>query len=420
MARRVIEPDLYPVGERPPLGVVPALMHGWLVRPERYGDPRSAFQAEVIETPEPGEGEVLVCVMAAGINYNGLWACQARPLDVIALRRRRGAPEDFHIAGSEGSGIVYKLGPGVLGLEVGDEVAIHGSQWDLDCPTVLADGDPVHSPTFRAWGYESNWGTFAQFARPQAHQCFRKPRRLTWEAAASYMAAGGSAWRMLYGHAGHALAPGDVVLVWGGAGGLGSLAIQIARAAGARPVAVVSSKEKFEFCLRIGAVGCVDRTRFTHWGRLPDWDDAAAYRRWLDGARAFGEAVWEAVGEQVSPRLVVEHPGEDTLPTSLYVCAPGGMVVLCGGTTGYNGTLDLRYLWIRQKRLQGSHAFGDEEAARVTELIDRRRMDPTLSRTFAFEELAAAHGLMAENRHPHGNMAVLIGAPEPGLGAREV
>ena len=82
MARLATEPDLYPVGERPPLGVVPALMHGWLVRPDRYGDPRSAFQAEVIETPEPGEGEVLVCVMAAGINYNGLWACQARPLDV--------------------------------------------------------------------------------------------------------------------------------------------------------------------------------------------------------------------------------------------------------------------------------------------------------------------------------------------------
>jgi len=182
---------------------------------------------------------------------------------------------------------------------------------------------------------------------------------------------------------------------------------------------VVSSEEKFEFCRRLGAVACIDRSRFSHWGKLPDWEDAAAYGRWLDGARAFGEALWRALGERVNPRLVLEHPGEDTLPTSIYLCAPGGTVVLCGGTSGYNGTLDLRYLWIRQKRLQGSHAFGDEEARRVTELLERRQIAPALSRTFAFEELAEAHGLMEENRHPFGNMAVLVGAPRPGLGARE-
>jgi crotonyl-CoA carboxylase/reductase len=412
-----MSPDLYSVGRQPPLGEIPERMHAWLVRRERYGDPRQAYRIEVVDTPEPGKGEVLVYVMAAGINYNGLWACQARPLDVIALRRRRGEAEDFHIAGSEGSGIVYRVGPGVTGLQVGDEVAIHGSQWDLDCPVVTGGGDPVHSPTFRAWGYESNFGTFAQFAKPQAHQCFRKPRHLTWEDAASYMAAGGSAWRMLHGHVGNTVATGDVVLVWGGAGGLGSYAIQIARAAGARPVAVVSSPEKFEFCRSLGAVGCVDRTRFDHWGPLPAWDDATAYGPWLEGARAFGEAVWEAVGERVNPRLVVEHPGQDTLPTSLYVCAQGGMVVICGGTSGYNGTLDLRYLWIRQKRLQGSHAFGDREAQEVTDLLEERRMVAARTRTFAFAELADAHGLMAENRHPFGNMAVLIGAPGPGFGA---
>ena len=414
--------DLWPVGEAPPLGQVPPLMHAWLIRRDRYGEPDRAFRMEVVETPEPGDDEALVYVMAAGINYNGLWAGQARPLDVIERRLRHGEAEDFHIAGSEGSGVVYRVGRNVTHLAVGDEVALHGSQWDADCPVLRSTGDPVLSPTFRAWGYESNWGTFAQFAKAQAHQCFPKPRNLGWAEAASYMAAGGSAYRMLHGQAGHEVAPGDVVLVWGGAGGLGSMAVQIARAAGARPVAVVSSEDKFEFCRHLGAVACVDRSRFDHWGTLPDLDDADAYGRWLHEVRRFGGAVWEALGEKTGPRIVVEHPGEDTVPTSVYVCAPGGMVVTCGGTSGYYATLDLRYLWTRQKRFQGTHGFGDAEAGEVTRMLASGRIGPALSRAFAFEELAEAHQLMYDNRQPYGNMAVLVGASggRPGAGDRSV
>ena len=86
------------------------------------------------------------------------------------------------------------------------------------------------------------------------------------------------------------------------------------------------------------------------------------------------------------------------------------MVVICAGTTGYNATVDLRYLWMRQKRLQGSHFANDVQAQGITELVRAMKVDPCLSRTFDFDELPAAHQLMFENKHPHGNMAIRVGA----------
>ena len=167
--------------------------------------------------------------------------------------------------------------------------------------------------------------------------------------------------------------------------------------------------------MKLGAAGTVDRTNFAHWGMLPHWKDGDAYDRWLYDAKAFGKAVWEAAGEKRSPRIVFEHPGEDTIPTSIFVCDTGGMVVICAGTTGYNAVVDLRYLWMRQKRLQGSHFANDEQSAAFNQMVVDGRLDPCLSRTFEFAEIGLSHQLMSENRHPEGNMAALVGAPRPGL-----
>ncbi|CDI03505.1 Crotonyl-CoA reductase (fragment) [Candidatus Competibacter denitrificans Run_A_D11] len=93
------------------------------------------------------------------------------------------------------------------------------------------------------------------------------------------------------------------------------------------------------------------------------------------------------------------------------------MVVVCAGTTGYNATVDLRYLWMRQKRLQGSHFANAEQSYQMNELAVRGLLDPCLSRAFTYADLPVAHQLMHDNKHPHGNMAVLIGATEFGLGA---
>ena len=225
-----------------------------------------------------------------------------------------------------------------------------------------------------------------------------------------------TAYRMLMGWAPNVVEEGDVVLVWGAAGGLGSIAMQIVTARGGRAVAVVSEESKRQFCLDKGAVGVINRAEFDHWGPMPD-TTSKEWGAWMKGARAFGKAIWDVLGERKSPRIVFEHPGELTLPTSGFVCDIGGMIVICAGTTGYNVTLDLRYHWMMQKRFQGSHLANDEQAAAVNELVSSGKVDPCLSGTFGFDEIGSAHQLMHENKHPYGNMACLVNAKKPGLGA---
>ncbi len=407
--------EICDLGDRPPLGEVPEKMHAFLVRQDRFGEPRDAFKREVIPTPSIGPLDVLIYVMATGINFNNVWAALGRPLDVIAERQKKGEPEDFHAGGSDCSGIVWKVGDKVTHVKPGDEVVVHSGWWDPEDPWVLSGRDPMLSESTRIWGYQTNYGSFCQFARAQSHQCQPKPKRLTWEQAGCYLLCASTAYRMLMGWPPNVIEPGDVVMVWGAAGGLGSMALEITKAQGGRPVAVISDEDKKQFCLDHGAVGVINRKDFSHWGVLPD-TGSQEYGAWFKGARGFGKALWEALGERVSPRIVFEHPGEATLPTSIFLAATGGMVVICAGTTGFNATLDLRYHWMRQKRLQGSHLSNDEQAAAVNQLVADGKVDPCLSQTFTFDEIGQAHQLMNENRHPHGNMAALVNATEPGQG----
>ncbi|MEI2826127.1 MAG: alcohol dehydrogenase catalytic domain-containing protein [Dermatophilaceae bacterium] len=133
--------QLYDIGEMPPLGEVPEQMHAWLIRPERFGPPMQAFQKEVVDVPDIADDEVLVYVMAAGINYNNVWAGLGIPVDVIGARNKAhargdygGDPSPFHIGGSDASGIVYKVGKDVTNVKVGDEVVMHCGQWSRILP----------------------------------------------------------------------------------------------------------------------------------------------------------------------------------------------------------------------------------------------------------------------------------------------
>jgi crotonyl-CoA carboxylase/reductase len=406
--------DVYEIGEIPPLGEIPPRMHAQVVRPDRYGEPRDAIVDEVIDVPGIGPGDALVHVMAAGVNFNNVWAARGVPIDVTKTQARWGEPTDFHIVGSDAAGVVYAVGSDVSGLAVGDHVVVHAGQWDADDPWVLDRNDPGLAASFRVWGYDTCWGSMAQFTKVQAHQCLPKAKHLTWEEAAAPTLTGATAYRMLHGWPPNTVRHGDVVLVWGGAGGLGSLAIQLVGLAGGRAVAVVSTEEKGEYCKRLGAVGYVNRTAFTHWGVPPPWD-SPDWKAWFEGAKAFGKAIWEAVGEKTSPRIVFEHPGQDTIPTSNFVCDRGGMVVICAGTSGYDTMIDVRYLWYLQKRYQGSHLFNDEQAAAFNDLVREERIDTTLGQTYPYHEAGLAHQQMGEGNLPEGNVAVLVNAPGAGL-----
>jgi crotonyl-CoA carboxylase/reductase len=408
--------EIYPIGTMPPVGEVPKKMHAQVIRPERYGDPREAFQEEEIEIRDLKPNEVLIGVMAAGVNFNNIWAARGMPIDVIRIRQKAGEPYDFHIGGSDVSGIIYAVGSEAKNVKVGDEVVVHHGYWNPDDPWIKAGKDPMMAPSAEIWGYTTNFGSFAQFCIAQDHQVLPKAPHLSWEEAAAPTLVGTTAYRMLFGWEGNVLKEGDVVLVWGGSGGLGSQAIQLAAIHKAKAIAVVSNDERGEYCKKLGAIGYINRKDFDHWGIPPHWSDAEGQKAWGTGCRAFGKAIWDILGERKNPDIVFEHPGEATIPTSIFVCETGGMVVICAGTTGYSAMVDLRYLWYRQKRFQGSHGTNDKQARAYNQLVLNGKIDPCLGKVYSFGEVGKAHYEMEQGGEVYGNRVILVGAPEPGLG----
>src|ERR1043165_7148981 len=239
--------NLYELGEIPPLGHVPEKMYAWAIRKERHGPPEEAMQIEAVPPWSIGDDEVLVLVMAAGVNYNGVWAALGQPVSTLEAHK-----QPYHVAGSDASGIVWAVGAKVKRWKVGDEVVIHCNQDDGD-DEECKGGDPMFSPSQRIWGYETPDGSFAQFCRVQDRQLLERPRHLTCEESASYVLVLATAYRMLFGHRPHVLRPGQNVLVWGASGGLGSMAIQLIAISGANAIGIISDESKRDFVMSLGA-----------------------------------------------------------------------------------------------------------------------------------------------------------------------
>ncbi len=401
--------DLYEVGEIPPVGHVPKQMYAWLIRRERHGVPEEAMQVEVVDIPELDSHDVLVMVMAAGVNYNGVWASRGVPISPFDVHKA-----EYHIAGSDASGIVYAVGSKVKRWKVGDEVVVHCNQDDGD-DEECNGGDPMYSTSQRIWGYETPDGSFAQFCRVQDRQLMARPRHLTWEESGCYVLTLATAYRMLFGHRPHTMKPGHNVLVWGASGGLGSMAIQLIATAGGNAIGVISDDDKRDFVLSLGAMGVINRKEFDCWGRLPEVGDVEGYAAYMKKCREFGKAIWQYTGKGNDVDFVFEHPGEQTFPVSCFVVKRGGMVVFCAGTTGYNITFDARFVWMRQKRIQGSHFANLLQASQANNLVVERRIDPCMSEVFSWDDIPRAHTKMMNNLHKPGNMAVLVQASRPGM-----
>ncbi len=389
-------------------GELPATMAAWVIRQEREGEPTDAFQVEEIEVPEPGAFEVIVRVMAAGVNFNNVWAALGEPVSVFGYGDH---PEyGHHIGGSDASGVVWKVGPGVTRWKAGDEVVIHCNQTSYEDPEVHGL-DPMAAPSQKIWGYETTWGSFAQFTKVQAQQLLPKPKHLAWEEAASYGLTYFTAYRMLMERA--KLQPGQNVLIWGAAGGLGVFAVQLCKLTGANAVGVVSSDEKGKLVEQLGAVGYIDRNEFKgmmrRGGETPD-EEKARFKE----SRAFSKRVRELFGGD-APDVVFEHVGKATFPTSVFTVKTFGKVIICGATSGYTLDFDVRYLWMRQKEILGSHFANAWECNLANALIEQSKIRPVLWKTMPFEDVANAHQLMHENKHL-GKIAILVGAEKEGEG----
>jgi crotonyl-CoA carboxylase/reductase len=391
-------------------GELPRTMAAWVIRPEREGEPKDAFQIEEIELPEPGAFEVIVRVMAAGVNFNNVWAALGKPVSVFGYGDH---PEwGHHIGGSDASGIVWKVGPGVTRWEPGDEVVIHCNQASYE--DVEVHGlDPLAAPSQVIWGYETTWGSFAQFTKVQAQQLLPKPRNLSWVESSAYGLTYFTAYRMLIDRCG--LQPGHDVLIWGAAGGLGVFATQLCAAAGANAVGVVSSPEKGELVKQLGAVGFIDRTEFAgmmrRGGESPDEE-----KERFKVSRAFAKRVKGIL--RGAPDVVFEHVGKATFPTSVLVVKPFGKVVICGATSGYELDFDVRYLWMRQKEILGSHFANAYECTRANELMAEGKIRPVLWQAMGFDGVPRAHQLLHENKHL-GKISIMVGATEEEAGRHE-
>jgi crotonyl-CoA carboxylase/reductase len=269
------------------------------------------------------------------------------------------------------------------------------------------------APSQRIWGYETTWGSFAQFTKVQAQQLLPRPQNLSWAEVASYGLTYFTAYRMLMERA--RMQAGDNVLIWGAAGGLGVFATQLCKAAGANAVGVVSSDEKGELVKELGAVDYINRNEFAEMMRTGDETPAEEKER-FKASREFAKRVKEILGD--SPDVVFEHVGKATFPTSVFTVKPFGKVVICGATSGYELDFDVRYLWMRQKEIIGSHFANAYECMKANELMAEGKIRPVLWQTMGFEGVAEAHQLMRENKHL-GKISILVGATDDQEGRTE-
>jgi len=205
------------------------------------------------------------------------------------------------------------------------------------------------------------------------------------------------------------------VLIWGAAGGLGVFATQLCRAAGAECVGVVSSEEKGKLVMQLGATGFIDRNEYAGMMRKGGESKDEEKARFGE-SRRFSKRVKEILGEQ--PDIVFEHVGMATFPTSVFTVKPFGKVVICGATSGYNLDFDVRYLWMRQKEILGSHFANAYECMRANQLMAESKIRPVLWQAMGFEGVPEAHQLLHENKHL-GKISIMVGATDRDEGKHE-
>jgi crotonyl-CoA reductase len=381
-----------------------------------HKDPRKSLHIDEVPIPPLGPNEVLIAPMASALNYNTVWTSIFEPLPTFGFLERMGrAGElgarhdlDYHIVGSDAAAVVLRTGPGVTQWKPGDRVTVHCNYVDLEGPE--GHEDSMLDADQKIWGFETNFGSLADISMVKANQLMPMPTHLTWEEAASLGLVMATSYRMLVGDNAARMKQGDVVLIWGATGGLGGFATQFVLNGGGIPVCIVSSEEKAEVLRRIGVEHIIDRKaegyRFFDENGAPDYAEM----------RRFGKKIRALVGRD--PDIVFEHPGRTTFGASVLVCKRGGTIVTCASTSGYLHEYDNRHLWMRLKRILGSHFANYNEAWQANDLVDRGMIHPILSKTYALDDAAQGAYEMHHNLHA-GKIGILVGAPEEGLGVRD-
>jgi NADPH:quinone reductase-like Zn-dependent oxidoreductase len=320
-----------------------------------FGGPE-VVRIQEMETPEPGPGEVRLAVRAAAMNHLDLWVRRGLPLEIAMP----------HIGGADIAGVVDALGPGVSGVELGTRVVVDPS---LDYGWY--DGSPVgrglSPPEFRIIG-EHTQGGFAEYCVVPAENLVGIPDGVPFETAAAASLVSVTAWRGLMSRG--ALRAGEKVLVTGGSGGVSTLAIQIARLAGAEVYAVTSGSGNVERVRRLGAHVAYDRDR-QDWGK----------QLFLDTGKQGVDLVFDSVGEALWPQC-------------LRALKVGGRLVTFGATSGAAGTTEIRLVFWRQLSILGTTMGNPREYRTVMDLVFRKRLEPVIHGMLPLEEARRAHEML--------------------------
>jgi len=324
------------------------------------------------DAPEPAlrANDVLVRVKACALNHLDLWVRRGLPNVPLPLP---------HIPGSDVAGEIAKIGADVTTIRVGQKVVLAPLVSCGKCPACLGGLDN-HCRQATNLGYMIDGGC-AEFVRAPEVNCLAYPEDLTWEQAAAIPLVFQTAWHMLITRA--ELQPREDVLVLGAGSGVGSAAIQIAKFFGARVLTTAGSEEKLAKAKELGADHLINyKTQ-----KIRDEVRRITDKRGVD--------------------VVVEHVGAASWEDSLSSLAPTGRLVTCGATTGYDGKVDLRFLFSRQLSLLGSYMGTKSELHRVMKLVAAGKLKPVVDRVFPLAEAAAAHAYL-ESSSQFGKVVLSI------------
>jgi crotonyl-CoA reductase len=376
-------------------------------------DPRKSLHVGDLPMPELAPDEVVIAVMASSINFNTVWTSIFEPLPTFGFLDRLGKEsvwgarhaQDFHIVGSDASGVVLRTGSAVRNWKPGDRIVAHCNHVDDQDPS--AHNDSMLAANQRIWGFETNYGGLADLSVVKANQLMPKPAHLTWEEAAVNGLCASTSYRMLVGdHAGR-MKQGDNVFIWGATGGIGAYATQLVINGGGTPIGVVSSESRVKLLNAMGCDAVIDRK-------------AEGYQFWSDEVTQ-DESEWRRLGKKVrslvgeDPDIVFEHPGRSTMGASVFITKKGGKIVTCAATSGYMIEYDNRHLWMKLKSIISSHFANYQEAWEMNRLIDKGAIQPVMSEVYALDQVGEA-ALKVHHNEAEGKIGVLCLAPEAGQG----
>jgi len=315
------------------------------------------------DAPDPalGPGEVLVLVKACALNRLDLWIRQGIPAFQVPLP---------HIGGCDVAGLVERVAGDDAGPKPGDRVFVAPGLSCWRCEFCLSGRDNL-CVSYRILGAQVDGG-MAEFVKVPAVNVLPIPGALSFEQAAAFPLTAVTVWHMLFGLA--KLQPAEDVLILGAGSGVGSMAVQMACAAGARVFTTVGSEDKIEKARALGAGVVINHTR----------DDIA------------GRVKQETGGRGVD--VVIEHIGPATWEQSLKSLAKGGRLITCGATSGPEVRVDLRFLYMRQTTVMGSIMGTRDELRAAAKWMGEGRIQAVIDSVLPLKEARAAHERMLDRK----------------------